>query len=79
MLGAPQPLLPLPISVLMVDGLRTTVKTEIGSSSSGCGAPSICWEETNQIGDVAWKEPVANLKQLNVGNTVYEIYIAEWR
>ena len=57
----------------------STIKTEIGSGSSGCGAPSICWEETNQIGDVAWKEPVANLKQLNVGNTVYEIYIAEWR
>ena len=57
----------------------STIKTEIGSGSSGCGAPSICWEETNQIGDVVWKEPVANLKQLNVGNTVYEIYIAEWR
>ena len=58
----------------------STIKTEIrGGSGDVCGAPSIYWEETNQIGDVAWKEPVANLKQVNIGDTVYELYIAEWR
>jgi L-threonate 2-dehydrogenase len=52
------------------------IKTEI---NSGRGVPSISWSEANQLGDVAWKEPVANLKQTNVGETVYELFIAEWR
>lgn len=54
----------------------SVIKTEI---SSGRGVPSICWEEASQIGDVAWKEPVTDLKQTNVGDSVYELYITEWR
>ena len=31
------------------------------------------------VGDVEWKEPVTGLKQTNVGSSLYEAFIAEWR
>mmetsp|Transcript_33169 Transcript_33169/g.76461 ORF Transcript_33169/g.76461 Transcript_33169/m.76461 type:complete len:313 (-) Transcript_33169:409-1347(-) len=53
-----------------------TVKKEIGGSS---GVSGVTWEEKSQLGDIQWREPVADLKQTNVGDTNYTVYIAEWR
>jgi hypothetical protein len=54
----------------------STIKTEIGGSGAANG---ISWEETKNVGDVAWKEPATGLKLTNVGTTLYEAFIAEWR
>jgi hypothetical protein len=43
------------------------------------GGPGISWTTAYQLGDVAWHQPVTDLTQTNVGDEVYEVYIAEWR
>lgn len=43
------------------------------------GGPGISWTTVCQLGDVAWHQPVTDLTQTNVGDDVYEVYIAEWR
>ena len=48
-----------------------TVEKETG----GC----IRWTETSELGDVAWKEPVAELKKTNIGSRTFVEFIAEWR
>lgn len=48
-------------------------------SSGAQGIPDLTWTSTIEKGDVHWKEPVAALKQKNVGETTISIYIAEWR
>ena len=53
-----------------------TIKTEIAGNGA---ANRIIWKETKNVGDVQWKEPVTELKQTNVGSTMYEAFIAEWR
>jgi hypothetical protein len=37
------------------------------------------WIETAALGDVAWKEPIANMKKTNIGSSRHVEYIAEWR
>lgn len=37
------------------------------------------WEEPYELGDLAWKEPVANLTRTNTGESTFVQYIAEWR
>ncbi|GKY91327.1 hypothetical protein MPSEU_000104900 [Mayamaea pseudoterrestris] len=37
------------------------------------------WNEETTLGDVAWREPIANMTKTNVGTTRYVEYIAEWR
>lgn len=54
----------------------STIKTEIGG---GGAANKITWEENRQLGHVEWKEPATGLTQTNVGSSLYEAYIAEWR
>jgi hypothetical protein len=54
----------------------STIKTEIGG---GGAANGISWDEDHQLGHVEWKDPVTGLKQTNVGSSLYEAYIAEWR
>lgn len=65
-----------PFFYALVTLRSSTIKTEIGG---GSGATGISWEETPQLGDVQWKEPVTGVTQTNVGASVYEAYIAEWR
>lgn len=48
-------------------------------SSGAPGIPDLTWISEIRLGDVQWKDPVAGLKQKNVGETVIAIYIAEWR
>lgn len=40
---------------------------------------AIRWTEKSEKGDVAWKEPVVDLKKTNVGTTRFIEFIAEWR
>lgn len=54
----------------------SVIKTEIGGNG---GAIGISWEEMRELGQVDWKEPIMGLKQTNVGSSLYEAYIAEWR
>lgn len=49
------------------------------SISAGEGIPPLTWTSTLERGDVGWKEPVAALKQTNVGDSTVEVFIAEWR
>ncbi|CAB9505569.1 L-threonate dehydrogenase [Seminavis robusta] len=53
-----------------------TLQSEITANK---GVPSISWKTPMQRGDVHWKEPVAGLKQTNVGASTFVMYIAEWR
>jgi putative dehydrogenase len=39
----------------------------------------IRWTESSELGDVAWKEPVMDLRRTNVGSSSFVEYIAEWR
>lgn len=39
----------------------------------------VSWKESYQRGDVAWNEPTANVTKINVGETEFVEYIAEWR
>jgi len=36
------------------------------------------WEETSERGEVAWKEPVVELKKTNTGTETFVEFIAEW-
>jgi len=65
-----------PFFYFLVVLLSGTIKTEIGGNGAANG---ISWEERKCTGDVQWKEPVTGLKQTNVGSTLYEAFIAEWR
>ena len=55
------------------------VKTELCSSSSSGGGPSISWEKDATMGDEEWCNPTLNIRISNVGSSVYEQFIAEWR
>jgi len=39
----------------------------------------LTWRETSTRGDVAWKDPVADMTVTNVGTCTFVQYIAEWR
>ena len=41
--------------------------------------PNFSWTQNHAMGDCLWKEPVVDLNIENVGDTVYEAYISEWR
>lgn len=51
------------------------VKTELSSN----GGQSVSWEKEVKMGDEEWCSPTLNVTITNVGNTVYEQFIAEWR
>jgi hypothetical protein len=55
-----------------------TVVLEPGTIEKQTGG-SIRWTETSCLGDVAWKEPMTDLKKTNIGTEDYVEYIAEWR
>jgi len=50
------------------------VKTQLGAESH-----SISWEKAQEIGDLEWHSPSVGIKITNVGETVYEQFISEWR
>mmetsp|Transcript_32735 Transcript_32735/g.49334 ORF Transcript_32735/g.49334 Transcript_32735/m.49334 type:complete len:546 (+) Transcript_32735:180-1817(+) len=50
------------------------VKTQLGPESH-----SISWEKAQKIGDLEWHSPSVGMKITNVGETVYEQFISEWR
>ena len=52
----------------------STIQTEVGS-----GVHSISWEKAAQLGDLEWKTPTIGITIKNIGDTVYEQFIAEWR
>jgi hypothetical protein len=52
----------------------STVKTQLGAESH-----SISWEKAQEIGDLEWHSPSVGIKITNVGETVYEQFISEWR
>lgn len=49
------------------------------SITAGEGIPPLSWTSSFEKGDVNWKEPVANMTQTNAGNSMFVMYIAEWR
>ena len=53
---------------------KGVIKTELSSAPA-----SLSWEQEYELGNVQWMEPCMNLKQTNIGKTVYEAYISEWR
>lgn len=55
----------------------STIKTGLGGSADGSGG--ISWEEETKMGDTHWKEPCVNMRIENLGSTVYEAFISEWR
>jgi putative dehydrogenase len=50
------------------------IKTELGTSGH-----SISWEKEAEIGDEEWCTPTLGITISNVGDKVYEQFIAEWR
>lgn len=52
----------------------STVKTQLGAEGH-----SISWEKAQEIGDLEWHSPSVGIKITNVGETVYEQFISEWR
>jgi len=55
-----------------------TVVLKAGTIAKEILAGPIRWEETRQVGDVSWKEPVHEIKKTNVGETTFVEFIAEW-
>lgn len=39
----------------------------------------LVWKETSARGDVAWKDPIADMAITNVGSSTFVQFIAEWR
>lgn len=54
---------------------RSQIKISLGESS----AHAISWDKTTAIGDVEWCKPTLNLTITNIGSSIFEQYIAEWR
>lgn len=52
----------------------SVIETRLGSSM-----PSISWKKEKQIGDEEWCTPALQLTLTNVGESMFEQFIAEWR
>lgn len=52
----------------------STIKTELGASGR-----SVSWEKSCTIGDEEWCTPTLELTMTNVGDKVFEQFVAEWR
>ena len=50
-----------------------------GMIKTSYGMPTISWVQEFNLGDAQWKEPCVNMAIENVGDTIYEAYISEWR
>mgnify|MGYP003866186883 CR=1 FL=1 len=61
------------LSVVLDGGI---IQSQVGARE---GIPDITWTTTAQRGDLHWKEPVVGIKQTNVGDSTYVVFIAEWR
>jgi hypothetical protein len=48
-------------------------------TSLSVGQHSVSWEKTTAIGDEEWCTPTLDVTISNVGETIYEQFIAEWR
>ena len=54
------------------------VETTIGASSAGAGR-SVSWVKAAAMGDEEWCAPALDIGIKNLGEGVYEQFIAEWR
>jgi len=54
-------------------------KTGLIQKETLSGRGNMQWTESSERGDVAWKEPTAETKKTNTGQSTYVEYIAEWR
>jgi|UPI000581A4B1 putative dehydrogenase len=54
-------------------------KTGLIQKETLSGRGNMQWTESSERGDVAWKEPTAEIKKTNTGQSTYVEYIAEWR
>jgi len=52
----------------------STIKIVLGGSNGG----GIEWEELSKHGDVQWREPCLDLKQTNIGESQYSVFVVEW-
>ncbi|KAL9182804.1 hypothetical protein ACHAXT_004083 [Thalassiosira profunda] len=52
-----------------------TIKTVVGASAGH----SVTYEKTAALGDEEWRTPTVDISISNVGETVFEQFIAEWR
>ena len=74
-------------SLLLEPGQSTTVSYNFfylsvmlkGSQIKVSLGHAISWDKTPAIGDVEWCSPTLNLTITNIGSSIFEQYIAEWR
>jgi len=60
-----------PFFHLSVVLLPSTISKEV--------AGPIRWSETSAVGDISWKEPTHEVIKMNIGQTTFVEFIAEWR